>query len=257
MIINATDSIGQIFIDRINERIKSNQNCMICFIGQTGSGKSYASITLSLTLDNTFSIDRIYFDIEKFIDDLSNDIFKKGECIIIDDAGVSISNRDWQSVFNKSIGLIAQSFRFKNLILIFNVPRISFIELQVRSLIHFYLIHKGSQGNFTIQESKEITDLNSELDIDADAISINEDTVLNELYFIFPYDKELLKEYENRKRDFMNNLYKKLASEIKIGKGNITIRCMFCDKENYVKADATGFKCKSCGFRNKIRSDPI
>ena len=253
MIINATDSIGQIFLDKINDRIKNNQNCMLCFIGQTGSGKSYASMSLALTLDLTFNVDRIYFDISKFIDDLSANKFTKGQVIVIDDSGISISNRDWQSIFNKSIGIIAQSFRFLNLILIFNVPRIRFIELQVRSLIHFYLIHKGNQGNFSVLESKEINDLNTELDIEAEKIELSEDSVLSEIYFLMPYDTYLIKEYEKRKAKFMGNLYKDLSLEIKNGKGNIEVECEYCHKKNYVKATLEHFKCKYCNIRNDLK----
>lgn len=252
MIIDATDYNGRIFINLITERIKSNQNCMICFVGQTGSGKSYASISLSEVLDTTFNVDRIYFDIQKFIDDLSNNKFAKGQCIIIDDAGVSISNRDWQSVFNKAIGIISQSFRFLNLILIFNVPRIRFIELQVRSLMHFYLINTGKQGAFNVKQSIEIKDLNSELDIDTEPLKIDEDADLNEIQFLMPYDSGLLAEYEKRKADFMHTIYKSLSAELKTGKGNIAIKCEYCGNENLVKATSDSFKCKFCNFRNKV-----
>lgn len=252
MIINATDKIGQVLIDKIKDRIRSNQNALICFVGQTGSGKSYSSITLALSLSDNFQIDNIYFDIEKFIEDLSDNKFKKGDVIIIDDSGISISNRNWQSILNKSIGIIAQSFRFLNLVLIFNVPRIRFIELQVRSLIHFYLIHKGEQGNFSVLESKEINDLNTKLDIEAKRIELSEDSILSEIYFLLPCDSDMINEYEKRKAEFMSKLYKELSEEIKKGRGNTEIECAYCSKKNHVKANSEYFKCEFCGMRNVI-----
>lgn len=252
-IIKANDIYGNYFIDLVKDRIyKTNQNCLICFVGQTGSGKSYSSITLALELDNNFSIDKIYFEIDKFIQDLSDNIFKKGDVIIIDDAGVSISNRDWQSVINRAIGIIVQSFRFLNLVLIINVPKISFIELQVRSLLHYYLIHNKGQGNFKLQVSKENMDISNDTEIIASSLDLDDDSILSEIQFLMPYDMDLINEYEKRKSDFMNNVYKKLYQEIKTGKGNISVKCMYCKTENYVKSDAKAFKCHSCGFRNKI-----
>lgn len=253
MIIDASDTYGKIFINKIKERLNHNQNCLIAFIGQTGSGKSYSSMSLSLVLNSHFNINYIYFDIESFITDLSEKKFKAYDCIIIDDAGLSISNRNWQSPFNKAIGLITQSFRFMQLVVIFNMPKLSFIELQVRSLIHFYLIHSGTQGNFEILESQEIKDLNSDADIQAEPLTIDSNTELKEIYFIMPYDDALIREYEKRKSEYMTELYKKLALELKIGKNNVVIKCEYCSKENIVKSTDKKFTCVSCGFINTVK----
>ncbi len=252
MLADATDRVGQIFIDRIKERIEQNQNALLCFVGQTGSGKSYASMSLALVLDPEFSADRIYFDIGRFIEDLSQNKFRKGNVVIIDDSGISISNRNWQSIFNKAIGIIAQSFRFLNLIVIFNVPRVRFIELQVRSLIHFYLIHKGGRGSFAIKETREIEDLNTSMDVVAESIKLDDDSILSEIYFFPPFDEDLIREYEKRKADFMINVYRELALKLNPDKKDkdVEVECDHCGEKNFISLTTKHFKCKSCGLWN-------
>jgi len=65
---------------------------------------------------------------------------KAGDAILWDEAGVDISNRSWQSVINKTLNLLFQTFRHKRIIVIMTVPYLDFIDAGTRKLIHAELI---------------------------------------------------------------------------------------------------------------------
>jgi len=125
------------FIDGINDRIyKQNKNWMCVVVGETGSGKSYCAMRIGEILDPEFSIKRVCFTPKEFMDVLNSGELKKGSAIILDEAGISLSSREWFTVSNKLMNYILQSFRHRNLFCLFTVPSLSFIDSQSRVLFH-------------------------------------------------------------------------------------------------------------------------
>lgn len=120
----------------IKQRIKNNKNFM-CFIGgPTGSGKSTSSLRIAQLLDPNFSQDRIVFTPLEFMQLLNGGTLSKGSVIVFEEAGVTMNNRNWQSTVNKMMNFVAQTFRHRNYIVIFNSPHMDFVDSATRKLFH-------------------------------------------------------------------------------------------------------------------------
>ena len=61
---------------------------------------------------------------------------KKGSAIVFEEIGVELSNRNWQSIVNKLINFLLQTFRHMNFILIMNSPYMDFVDASTRKLFH-------------------------------------------------------------------------------------------------------------------------
>lgn len=118
---------------------------MIVVCGQTGRGKSYTSLKIAKELDPTFNEktlrDRVVWSPEQFIDLCVNrgDELNTGNAIIFDESGTGLASRNWASKMNKSVSFIAQTFRFRKLLVIFTLPSMSMLDSQIRQLFHFYV----------------------------------------------------------------------------------------------------------------------
>jgi len=137
--------VSEWLIPWIERRISQNRNANLVFVGDTGSGKSYSSLSLAEQVDPNFSTDRIVFRTIDFIKLVNSDL-PKGSVIIFDDAGLGIPAREWQRTSAKIFGKLFQGFRYKQLISMITVPDISFIERQSRMLMHLYFEATDTQG---------------------------------------------------------------------------------------------------------------
>jgi len=127
-------------IAEIKNRIKrKNKNWLAIVCGETGSGKSFSALRLGEMIDPEFSIDNVVFRIEDFMRLLNSKKLKKGSVIIFDEAGVGIPAREWYTISNKAINYVLQTFRHKNLGVIFTTPDFSYIDAQTRKLFHNYI----------------------------------------------------------------------------------------------------------------------
>jgi hypothetical protein len=100
------------------------------------SGKSWTTLSIAQLIDPTFNISRVIFrgrDLMKLINEGS---LKPGSVIVWDEAGIDLSNRNWQSVTNKMLNALLQTFRHKNFILFFTVPFNDFIDSASKKLFH-------------------------------------------------------------------------------------------------------------------------
>lgn len=125
------------WVKYIKSRIKSNKNFLGCFIGQTGSGKSYSAISLAeLINDGSFNIDNLFFNASDFLKKLASGNLKKGEVLIWDEAGKDLNSKQWQKKTNKVVNIVMQIFRRENVIVLFTLPYLSFLDSDARKLIH-------------------------------------------------------------------------------------------------------------------------
>ena len=138
----------------IRKRIAHNMDVLGLFVGPRGSGKSYGALELSYMCDSTFNSKRVMFDVGDFVDFVIDGGLKRGNAAILDDAGVFMNARDWQTVQNKAISVVAQSFRYRNLITFITVPKWSYIDKQTRGLINIFFESTGEQGVFKIKIPK-------------------------------------------------------------------------------------------------------
>ena len=141
----------------IRDRIYRNQNVLGLFIGPTGSGKSYSAMELARSVDATFMPHKsVYFDVLPFIQEVVRGNLKRGNALILDDAGVFMNSRDWQSIQNRAISVVAQSFRYRNLITFITVPKWDYIDAQTRGLFNIIFVATHQQGVFKIFIPKEV-----------------------------------------------------------------------------------------------------
>ena len=134
---------------------KYNQNVTMIFVGGTGSGKSYAAISLALAVSKLvaekkggetsdyFNLDRnmSVIDIMKFFTVLDN--AQKWNTVILDDAGIGVNARKFQDIINITVNNITQTYRTLNLFTILTVPEMYFVDKILRSLTDYYCEMEG------------------------------------------------------------------------------------------------------------------
>ena len=130
--------IKHFFTDLLRERTAKHKNSIIVVVGQTGSGKSYSSLSLAEKLDKNFNVKRICFNAKDFMG-IIKEKPPAGSVLVMDEAGVAMSSRQWFSQINKLISFVNQVYRKYQLITFFVLPDLSFLDVQVRKLAHFYL----------------------------------------------------------------------------------------------------------------------
>ena len=136
-------SIREIFIRQKRDRmLKRNQNFIIAIVGPTGSGKTYAAITLAdeLMYGKLNAAVHIVFTIEEFLNLINSGVLKRGDIVVFEEAGVSINSKNWASKANKNINFVLQTCRHMNFGIIFTLPLLKFLENASRSLLHTSMV---------------------------------------------------------------------------------------------------------------------
>ena len=110
-----------LWVRYIHQRIKQNKNFLGFISGPTGSGKSWSSISIAEQLDPTFTDERIVFSGIELMKLINSDKLKKGSVIVFEEAGIGMSNKNWQSTINKMLNFLIQTFRHRNFVLIFKI----------------------------------------------------------------------------------------------------------------------------------------
>ncbi|MEM3555280.1 MAG: hypothetical protein QXF56_00970 [Candidatus Micrarchaeia archaeon] len=128
-----SDSIVDWIYNRVH---KQNKNFMCAIIGETGSGKSYCALRIAEVLDSTFNISRVCFTPNEFMALLNSGLLRRGNFIVLDEAGVSMPARDFMSFTNKAMSYILQTFRHENLGVIFTLPDLNMMDVSARKLLH-------------------------------------------------------------------------------------------------------------------------
>jgi len=130
------------FIDIGLRRIRRNKNLIMVIVGGTGSGKSYTALELARCFDPKFNVDRVVFKLVDFLRLVRKDFGYKGAAIVFDEGGVEMQARNFMTLMNKALSYVTQTMRFKNQIIIITVPDFSFIDVQVRKLVHVLITTK-------------------------------------------------------------------------------------------------------------------
>lgn len=116
---------------------KQNRNALILVVGQTGSGKSLACIKMALELQKDWTLDNLVFKAKDFMKLVNSKRLKKGDIIIWDECSVEYDSRTFFSVFNRMISYVLETFRHRNLIVFFNLPHSSMVDINLRKLFHY------------------------------------------------------------------------------------------------------------------------
>lgn len=125
------------WIRYVNGRIKKKKNFIGIFTGPTGSGKTYAAMSMACQLDKNFGPRQIVFGLKGLMSLInSGGDLKIGSVILWDEVQVGGNAKNWQSLTNKLINLLLSTFRHKQFILLMTSPYSDFIDASVRKLIH-------------------------------------------------------------------------------------------------------------------------
>lgn len=120
----------------VRARLRNNRNLVAAVCGETGSGKSYASLRLGELIDPEFSADDVVFSVAEFLDALEQK--GAGEVIIFDE-GQEWNARRAMSKKNVQMTEIMAMLRFTRVNIIFTAPAISMMDVSLRRLMHLYL----------------------------------------------------------------------------------------------------------------------
>jgi len=131
------------WIKYILSRIAKNKNFLGFVAGQTGSGKSYSCLSIAEQLDPEFSEERIIFTGLELMTLINSGKLHSGSVVIFEESGVEACNRNWQSTTNKMLNFLAQTFRHRNFIILFNSPAMDFLDSGLRRLFHAELTTTG------------------------------------------------------------------------------------------------------------------
>lgn len=224
------------WIKYIKYRIIRNKNFLSGTYGTTGSGKSYVDLSVAEMLNPDFADhpERMCFSPLTLMVLINSGKLKRGDVIILEELGIQAGNRDWQSLFNKVIVQLLQTFRHLGLILLINVPYEDFIDVHVRKLMH------GSWRTRTIDYSKSICTIKPQIVQYNDRtkkfyykylrIKKGKKIIVIKKWNIPKPSAKLVKIYEKHKTEFTTRLNKQLegklrkAEEKELGKKELTER---------------------------------
>jgi len=191
------------FIEEVKARIKSKRNIVIVIHGPTGSGKSYLALRMAEVLDPTFNIERVVFTPEDFFRQVKH--LPQGAFIVFDEAGVTLDARRFMEMINVVTNYVLESFRYRLINVIFTVPSIKMIDINVRRLMHV-LIFQKDRGFARIYKIN--------MGYDGSTWAYRVGTFVN-----VPMPSKLLREaYEKKKHDAFERLLDEAMERITEGK---------------------------------------
>lgn len=228
----------------IHLRIASNKNFLSTITGPTGSGKSWTALSIAELTDPNFTIENVIFRARDLMSLINKGHLKAGSVIIWDEAGIDLSNRNWQSVTNKMLNSLLQTFRHKNFILLFTVPYHDFIDSSSKKLFHAdFETQKLNKREAKVTIKPKLLQYNSNMGkwyrkylkvkIDNNIIKIRRWAVPK------PSD-ELIKQYELKKSQFTKELNLDIEKELRKLEPE--------EKKELIAGEGKNVKCAKCGY---------
>lgn len=206
------------WITYIKQRIKKNKNFLGFISGQTGSGKSWCSISIGEQVDPDFNVDRIVFGGLELMNLINSGKLRKGSCVVFEEAGVEMSHKNWQSVVNKMLNYLLQTFRHRNFILIMNSPFLDFLDASTRKLFHAEMRTLGINYKKKLCKLKpQLLQYNSRLKkfyYKRLKVIKPQGKVPVDVWNIPKPSKDLIEQYEKKKLEYTNRLNKKIYQEL-------------------------------------------
>jgi len=204
------------FTEWILNRIRSNKNCIIFVVGETGSGKSYSALRLAEDLDPNFTTDRITFSAKNFIRLVREDM-PPGSVIMFDEGGVDIGNREFMTKKNRGLSKLLQTVRYKNHIIIVTVPDMKFIDTHARKLAHLIIrtssIIKSEEKVLCRVYTIKTSALKGDLYYPHPMLKVNGQILKLSRVKISKPSVRLTHAYEKIKTEFGDNLYKEISND--------------------------------------------
>lgn len=124
-------------VDIVRERLNHNQNALIVFTGETGSGKSLSAIEFARLIDPKFTVDQIVFTTRDFLRMMK--VLDKRRVLLFDEAGVDLDARRSQTKKNVFFSNILKTFRYLQIPTIFTLPNLAMLDKNARRLFHIWV----------------------------------------------------------------------------------------------------------------------
>lgn len=219
---------GDEFVKLIKRTIYMDKgNYVIAFTGHPNSGKSYGALDLALTVDPTFTEERICFTIDEFYDNLlklDKEGNKVGKALILDEAGVAGNSKKAMHSGQVGFGEILKMMRFKRNLFIITTPSIGDYLKDGRALIDAR-VHYDKKDKTENEKIKKIEKRTRALVRLVSSNYYNNKIYLlpmqtsghelkNGCYFDLP-PKWLVKAYDNKKTNNFNNILEKNLLKLK------------------------------------------
>jgi len=134
--IEYSESLDWDPVDMVRDRLSHNQNALIVFTGQTGSGKSISALEFARLIDPTFNVTRVVFTTVEFLNLV--EIISPGQVIIFDEAGIDLDSRRSMSSQNVFFSNIMKVFRYRQIPVIFTLPNLAMLDKNVRRVFHIW-----------------------------------------------------------------------------------------------------------------------
>jgi len=215
---------GEIICKWYASRFGNNKNALVCLTGSTGSGKSYTCLRIAeLWYDYKFGEPfpvktHCCFSISEIMTLLNSGTLRKGELIILEEAGVLLHSLDFQNRISKLFTFILQSFRSMNIGLLFNLPILSMLNKNTRLLLHAHFITNSIDFR---DETIKIKPFFNQVNQQTGKIypkylwisSKGKSKQVKRFKFNLP-SKDILKIYEAKKHNFVSELNQKFVDEL-------------------------------------------
>lgn len=133
-------------VDLARKRLAQDKNNLVVFSGETGSGKSMASLDFARKLDPTFCLDDIVFTVPDFlarVKDLKAQGDAAGKVVVFEEVGIGADSRESMSKKNIAFGQILKLFRYLQISVVFNVQNLQMFDVNGRRLIHYHAVMAG------------------------------------------------------------------------------------------------------------------
>jgi len=241
-----------LIINHIKGNLAKSRNwCTLC-VGRVGTGKSYSAMRLAEVLDSEFNVDRVVFKIEDLLDMVHKETIPPGSVIVFDEGGIAISNRNsYMNKFNKSMAMLLQTWRHRNIILFVTVPDISFVDAGIRKLFDANMESVEVVKKRRVVKVKwKFTQLNNQ----SGKIYYKNARIRNKILNveIKKPSAKLLHDYEKKKTAFTTALYKQLQNEltpiVKEEKHEVR-KCTECGSMGVFLAATNTIRCRGCGYQ--------
>ncbi len=265
-----TEYNGNPILNSVRQRLwRLNKNWIAACIGDPGSGKSWAAISLADYLEKgKFDICRVYFTVKDIMLDINNDRITKGQVIVFDEAGIAWKARGFMRKENQDMSDLFQIMRYMNFALIMTSPSLEFIDKHGRNLAKMIFIMRS------IDRKTQTTK--------AELMHISYDHLRGKSYPKWPRvikdgirykaavmhiskpRADLINSYEAKKKAYATELIQEKINrdEIAEAKRNEQLekREASCDKCNHTwmtASKAVKIHCPSCGNRLKASNPAL
>lgn len=196
---------------RCNEQ---NKHFMGVVVGREGSGKSHTSLKIASTVDPTFSADRVFYEPKRLLEVLQDDQYGAGTAVVIDEAGVGLGNRTWYEQDQILLNQALQTARDDNMIVLFNLPRLSELDSQTIGRLHTFIEMMELNKREGYAEARWMNidparDESGNVFKQYPRLRDNGRTVKVERVRFTPPAESLVESYEGRKEKFKDELYQR------------------------------------------------